>query len=180
MIFLSFPLYSSLLNSRGKRTGFIFFDFGRGGFQLIVWGILLFCLLSYSILFARFNWSFFLGWGFLSLVVVLLLSIDLKGSTPVHKSSLHEERLFRIILDKKICQGTGSCENVCPRNCFKVDKEKKKATMPGASCCIVCGACIIQCPNDALKLRSAKGEEIFPESIRKLKLTLMGKRRVRL
>lgn len=178
LIFLSFPLYSSLLSSKGKRIGFVFFDFGRGGFQLIVWGILLFGLLTYSVLLSRFSWSFFLRWGFLFFIVVLVLSIDLKGSTPLFKSSLHEERLFRTFLDRKKCQGVGVCEEVCPRNCFKVDKVEGKAKMPGTSRCVACGACIIQCPSDALRFKGPEGREIFPEAVRKLKINLMGKRGV--
>ncbi|MEN3189847.1 MAG: HgcAB-like fusion protein [Atribacterota bacterium] len=30
LIFISFPIYQHLLNSKGKRIGFIFFDFGKG------------------------------------------------------------------------------------------------------------------------------------------------------
>ncbi|MFQ5544191.1 MAG: HgcAB-like fusion protein, partial [Nitrospiria bacterium] len=33
-IFMSFPFYSRRLESKRKRMGFIFFDFGQGGFQL--------------------------------------------------------------------------------------------------------------------------------------------------
>jgi hypothetical protein len=45
LIFLSFPLYSRWLHSDGKRVGLVFFDFGRGGFQLILWGTIMLGLL---------------------------------------------------------------------------------------------------------------------------------------
>jgi len=98
------------------------------------------------------------------------------GSTPLYKSSLHEDRLLRVILDRKKCKGIGICEQVCPRNCFKVDKSRQITTIPGAPRCIQCGACIIQCPFDALYFKSPKGDIISPDIIRKFKLNLMGKR----
>lgn len=176
LIFLSFPVYSSLLISKKKRRSSFFFDYDRWALPLVLWGIVLLCLLFYSILSHHFSWIFSLRWGILSLIVVLLLNIDLKGSTPVHKSPWHEERLISVFLEKKKCRGVGFCEDVCPRNCFMVDREKKKTTMPGARRCINCGACIVQCPHDALRFKNLEGEEISPESIRRLKLNLWGKR----
>jgi len=52
-------------------------------------------------------------------------------------------------------------------------------TIPRPDICVQCGACIVQCPCDALFFQSPKGEIIFPESIRKFKLNLMGKRLVK-
>jgi len=45
--------------------------------------------------------------------------------------------------------------------------------------CVQCGACIVQCPFDALYLESPRGEIIYPEVIRKFKLNLLGKRLVK-
>ncbi|MFQ6000166.1 MAG: 4Fe-4S binding protein, partial [Anaerolineae bacterium] len=45
--------------------------------------------------------------------------------------------------------------------------------------CVQCGACIVQCPFDALYFKSPKGEIILPETIRKFKLNLIGKRLVK-
>ena len=179
LIFISFPLYSRWLSSEGKRIGFILFDFGRGGFQLILWGVLLLGIVVYSISIGGFNWRFIFRWGFISAVVVLILSIDLMGSTPVYKSGLHEDRLLRVVLNAKKCKGAGLCEQVCPRNCYEVDRNRHMATMPGAERCVQCGACIVQCPCDALYFKSPKGEILLPESIRRFKLNLIGKRLVK-
>jgi len=46
----------------------------------------------------------------------------------------------------------------------------------GSVRCIQCGACIIQCPFDALYFESPKGDIISPDTIRKYKLNLVGKR----
>jgi len=94
LIFLLFPAYSHLLNVKSKRVGFILFDFGRGGFQLILWGVFLIGLATVTFFNGNFSWQIMLHWGILSLVVILILSIDLAGSTPVYKSGLHEDRLL--------------------------------------------------------------------------------------
>lgn len=178
LIFISFPLYSHWLSSGGKRIGFISFDFGRGGFQLILWGALILGLIAYSILFGDFTWSFIFRWSFISFVAVFLLSIDLMESTSVYKSGLHEDRLLRVIIDTKRCKGASFCERVCPRNCYEVDRSRHVATMPRSDRCIQCGACIVQCSFNALHFENPKGEIIPPETIRKFKLNLMGKRLV--
>jgi len=177
LIFISFPIYQHLLNSKGKRIGFIFFDFERGGFQLILWAIFILILSLYHLSFGDFSWKFTLHWSFISFIVILILSLDLMGSTPLYKSSLNEDRLLRVILDREKCKGIGFCEQVCPRNCFKIDKSRQITTIPtGSVRCIQCGACIIQCPLDALYFKNPKGDIIPPDTIRKYKLNLMGKR----
>ncbi len=177
-IFVPFPLYGHLLKPGRKRVGFVLFDFGRGGLQLILWAALMVGFVAYSISTGEFSWSFILRWGFVSFVVVLVLSMDLMGSTPVYKSGLHEDSLLSVVLDKEKCRGAGFCEEVCPRNCYRMSADRRVATMPGAVRCVQCGACIVQCPFDALHFRSPKGEMIPPESIRRFKLNLLGKRLV--
>ncbi len=181
LIFTSFPLYSGWLNRKKNPTGVsrysIIFDFGR--IPLVIWIIFLSCLVVVSIFVNAFTWGFVLRWGFMSFVILLLISGDLMGSTPVYKSGLHEERFFKVMLDKKKCRGAGFCELVCPRNCYEVDKNRHVATMPGANRCVQCGACIVQCPFDALYFESPEGEIIPPESVRRFKLNLMGKRLVK-
>jgi ferredoxin len=44
--------------------------------------------------------------------------------------------------------------------------------------CVRCGACIVQCPKDALFFEDAAGRRIEPETIRRFKLNLLGKRTV--
>ncbi|MBL7073831.1 4Fe-4S binding protein [candidate division KSB1 bacterium] len=176
LIFMSFPLYSRWLSSEGKRIGLIFFDFGRGGFQLILWCLLIIGIIAYSHLFVEFSWGFIFRWGFISFIVVLVLSLDLMGSTPVYHSGLHEDRLLKVILDEKKCRGAGFCEQVCPRNCYGVDSNRHMAAMPKTERCVQCGACIVQCPFNALYFKNPKGEIILPDTIRKFKLNLLGKR----
>jgi len=181
LIFMLFPLYSGLLNSKSRGASFsrytVVFDFAR--VPLLLEGIFVFCLILYSVLVGSFSLDFVLRWGFVSLVIVLLISIDLMGSTPVYKSGLHEDRLLKVILDKEKCRGCGICEQVCPRNCYEMDKDRHIALMPRADRCVQCGACIVQCPFDALYFESPRGEIIYPDVIRKFKLNLLGNRLVK-
>ena len=56
-----------------------------------------------------------------------------------------------IITDSK-CTGCNTCVEICPMQCFELDKEKKKAIAPKASECIGCRACEVQCPDGAIKV----------------------------
>jgi len=179
-IFLAFPLYSRYLSPGGKRKGFVFFDFGRGGFQLILWVVVTGGLIAYSILIGDYPAGFIVRWSFILLVVVLLLSLDLMGSTPVFKSGLHEDRLLQVTLDENRCKGADFCEQVCPRNCYELESSKHIATLARADRCVQCGACIVQCPFDALFFESPQGEIIPPETVRRFKLNLIGKRVVKM
>jgi len=179
LIFLCFPLYSQWLSHEGKRIGFIFFDFGRGGFQLILWGIFMLGLIIYSTADDAVTWGFIFRWGLIAFIAVLILSLDLMGSTPLYKSGLHEDRLLKIILDKEQCRGAGLCEQVCPRDCYEVDKKRHMARIPRTEQCVQCGACIVQCPFDALYFKGPQGERVSPEIIRRFKLNLLGKRFVK-
>jgi len=180
-IFVCFPLYSKWINPKKKGMSFskytIIFDFSR--IPLVLWGIFILFLLLYSIIADTFTLGFISRWSFISFVVTLLLSVDLMGSTPIFKSGLHEDRLLKIILDEKKCKGSGFCEQVCPRNCYEEDRNRHIATIPRANRCVQCGACIVQCPFDALYFKSPRGEIISPEAIRRFKLNLIGKRLVK-
>ena len=106
--------------------------------------------------------------------------IDIKGFTPIYKASLMENSSLKITFDKNTCKGAGFCEQVCPQNCFEVNEQQHTATMPGVQRCIRCGACIVQCPFDALWFETSDGNALLPDTVRKFKLNLMGKRQARL
>jgi NAD-dependent dihydropyrimidine dehydrogenase PreA subunit len=178
IMFLAFPLYERRLRTRGKRVGFVFFDFGHGGILLVAWGVFMAALLAYLFIIG-FSWAVLFRWGLSALVVVLLLSLDLMGSTPTYKSGLHEDRLLRIVLDEDRCKGAGFCERVCPVDVFEVDHSRRLATLPRSAQCVQCGACIVQCPFDALYFQSPTGDVVPPDSVRRFKLNLLGNRLVR-
>lgn len=179
LIFAAFPLYHKKLRTGGRADSAVF-DFGRGGLQLILWLGVLSGLFLYSTTVGDFSWRFLLFWGIFSLAVILVLSFDLGGSTPVLLSSFLEERRLQVALDTGKCRGAGFCEDICPRSCFIVDRIGRKASLSHKDRCIRCGACIVQCPFDALCFESGNGMKILPEHIRTHKLGLLGKRDVSL
>jgi NAD-dependent dihydropyrimidine dehydrogenase PreA subunit len=170
LIFLSFPLYEKALKTEGKRIIYL---------QLILFAFVLFGLFASGHFFGDLSWGFFLRWGIISLVIILLLTADLTGSTPIVKSATHEERRFSVSLDDERCKGIGVCGEVCPRNCFDVDRIGRTAHTINESDCIQCGACIVQCPLSALSFVTPGGGVVEPETIRRYKLNLMGKRIVK-
>jgi ferredoxin len=44
--------------------------------------------------------------------------------------------------------------------------------------CVRCGACVVQCPMDALSFEDESGRRVEPETIRRYKLNMMGRRAV--
>jgi ferredoxin len=157
----------------------------RGGLRVLgvlaaVWLALMAGVFVPISVFGSVEWVSILRWGLLSLVVLLILGVDFLGSTPIYKSGLQEDRLLKVLLDQGRCRGIGYCEDVCPRRCYDVDREDRRASMPRAEKCVQCGACIVQCPCDALSFETPTGGIIPPETIRRFKLNLMGKRVERL
>ena len=71
------------------------------------------------------------------------------------------------------------CEQVCPRDCYEVDRDRHTARIPRARRCVKCGACMVQCPFDALYFQGPTGEILTPETVRRFKLNLVGKRLVK-
>jgi len=175
LIFLSFPLYDKWLKYQGKSKAFI----EQIRFPLILWVVIISGLIIFYLFGGDYSKGFILNWALISFVTVVIISIDLKGSTPLYKSGFHENRL-KIFLDEKKCKGTGICEQVCPRNCFEINRNKHLAIINRADQCILCGACIVQCPFNALYFISPENEIISPETVRTFKLNLSGKRLVKL
>jgi NAD-dependent dihydropyrimidine dehydrogenase PreA subunit len=168
LIFLLFPLYDRwFVSERSKRR-----------FQLLLWGLLSIGIVLYNFLIEPLHLQHILRWEVISLIIVLVLTFDLKGSTPVYKSGKQESKL-KITVDENKCKGVGLCVEVCPRRCHEVSKERQITTIPQANRCVKCGACIVQCPFDALYFRDSTGKVFSAETIRKFKLSLKGNRTVK-
>ena len=137
----------------------------------------------------------------------LLLTFDYTGSTPTHGGSHFEEHRWHIALDAERCRGVYSCWEVCPEACFEKPPEAEELDDLGAlrgpgsrdrrqagarvgprgrpaivlahdERCIRCGACVVQCPFDALAFEDEDGQRIDPDTIRRYKLNLLGRRSV--
>jgi NAD-dependent dihydropyrimidine dehydrogenase PreA subunit len=180
--FVGFPwLPSWLVGARsdhslpGWTKYLVVFD-SRSQKILGVWAVAVAALVAYGRLVADWGWMTVLGWVLASLAVAFLISLDLTGSTPLYKSGLHEDRLLTVALDVDKCQGRAICHEVCPKDRFQIDSQAHKARMIGEDQCVQCGACIVQCPEDALAFVGLSGRRIPPEEIRRYKLNLMGER----
>ncbi len=176
VLFLGLPLYQRWLIPAPRSVGFIFFNFGQYGILLTIWALWLIALFGFGELFDVLSWGFMLRWGSASLVILLVFGIDLTGSTPNYKSGLHPDRFLRVVLDNNLCRGAGACEQVCPLGVFQVDRIHKRAELLGIAHCVQCGACIVQCPFDALSFVGPGGKYVTPETVRQFKLNLLGKR----
>lgn len=114
------------------------------------------------------------GAAIASLGLVGLLTFDYTGSTPIEGGSHFDSRRWKITLDLERCVGAYSCWEVCPEACFEKRTDARKVDLAHDERCVKCGACIVQCPQDALFFTSEAGERIEPDVIRRYKLNLLG------
>jgi NAD-dependent dihydropyrimidine dehydrogenase PreA subunit len=66
--------------------------------------------------------------------------------------ALHLRRM-RIVFHAERCIGALECYEVCPVNCWKPGEGSGTVIFHNAEACIACGACVLQCPEDAIELR---------------------------
>ena len=76
------------------------------------------------------------------------------------------------------CTGAADCVAVCPRGVLKMNGRIRKVEITNPDDCIQCGACIVQCPSDALRFRRPDGRVVEPETIRTTRLNLLGSRSI--
>jgi NAD-dependent dihydropyrimidine dehydrogenase PreA subunit len=110
--------------------------------------------------------------------LVGLLTFDYTGSTPIEGGSHFESRRWKITLDLDRCVGTYRCVEVCPEACFKEARARRKVELAHDERCVKCGACVVQCPEDALFFTDEAGRRIEPDAVRRYKLNLFGTRGV--
>lgn len=166
VIFLGYPVWERFRSFRAWPSA--------GSF--LVFAVLLLGLFASLLIFEKSALKDLLFWGISLSVLTLVLLIDLPGSTPVLKSRFHQERTYTVAVDSKRCKADGYCQLVCPCGCFEVDHRIRCVTVTGLDRCVLCGACIVQCPFDALAFYDRKGNRIDPQVIRDHKLGLSGKR----
>ena len=70
------------------------------------------------------------------------------------------------------------CFEVCPEACFEKREAERVVELAHEERCVRCGACVVQCPRDALFFEDGAGRRIEPQTIRRFKLNLMGRRSV--
>ena len=119
------------------------------------------------------------GAATLPVALSLLLTFDYEGSTPTEGSGHFEGQDWKITLDLDRCEGVYSCWEVCPEACFEKHEDRRQVELRHDDRCVRCGACIVQCPMDALAFEDGEGSRIEPATIRQFKLNLAGRRAVR-
>ncbi|MFQ5420870.1 MAG: ferredoxin family protein [Anaerolineae bacterium] len=81
------------------------------------------------------------------------------SETPTFWSAIGEHwqiartlRYQEIQFDPEKCTGVWQCYEVCPVGCWTPDRESRKAIFHDPDLCIACGACVLQCPEGAIRL----------------------------
>jgi NAD-dependent dihydropyrimidine dehydrogenase PreA subunit len=116
--------------------------------------------------------------GSAGIAIAAVLTFDYEGSTPIEGGSHFEERKWHVALDVERCRGVYRCIEVCPEACFDRREDVRKVEIAHGERCVRCGACVVQCPTDALAFEDENGHRIEPNVIRRFKLNLLGTRRV--
>lgn len=124
----------------------------------------------------RFTAAAVAGWSVTALAVLGVLTFDYAGSSPTAPAGLFEEKDFRVVLDRERCSGAYNCWAVCPEAVFEKQPAIHKVSIARPESCIRCGACLVQCPQDALAFETPGGRRVGPEVIRTFKLNMLGKR----
>ena len=91
-----------------------------------------------------------------AVIAMGVLSVDLAGTTPWYGSYINTFRNeAKIELVPERCTGAATCVLVCPRNVLVMGRGEaaRKVSVVRPTDCIQCGACIVQCPSDALRFR---------------------------
>ena len=76
----------------------------------------------------------------------------LLSSMKEHLKLARELRHLKIHFSPEKCKGIWQCYEVCPVGCWKPDTGQRVAVFQHAERCIACGACVLQCPEDAIEL----------------------------
>jgi NAD-dependent dihydropyrimidine dehydrogenase PreA subunit len=108
------------------------------------------------------------------------LSVDFEGTTPWYGSAINlRHNPAHITLDAERCRGEAQCVLVCPRDVLQMRGQARKVEIARPGQCIRCGACIVQCPTDALHFRYDDGRVLSAAAVRATRLNLAGRRAIR-
>jgi NAD-dependent dihydropyrimidine dehydrogenase PreA subunit len=84
------------------------------------------------------------------------------SSSPTIWSSLTEHldlarslRKLQIHFHPERCTGVWQCYEVCPIGLWQPDYQERVVVLKDITPCIACGACVLQCPQEAIELKAA-------------------------
>lgn len=63
-------------------------------------------------------------------------------------------------IDPGLCNGCGICVNSCPMDVFRLDRETRMAIIKYPEDCMLCGWCLVDCPEAAVTVTPDKGAEL--------------------
>lgn len=170
--FLAYGIFTALpkLRIKGQMKWITFAVFAIAGI-LMAWGFLLLTNVA-----TPKNYALTVVGG---VIEMLALSVDLEGTTPWYGSYINTFRNHaHIDIVPERCNGSADCLLVCPRNVFKMNGKKGKVDIMAGEDCIECGACIVQCPRDALRFRYDSGGIVEASTIRKTRMNMLGRRTI--
>jgi ferredoxin len=78
--------------------------------------------------------------------------MDVKQMLVDEVQHMQQLRYLQIKFDPQKCTGVWQCYDVCPVGCWTPDYENRVAIFHDPQLCIACGACVLQCPEDAIQL----------------------------
>ena len=114
-----------------------------------------------------------------SVLAMAVLSVDLAGTTPWYGSYINTFRnVAHIDLVPERCTGSATCVLVCPKDVLVMNGPARKVDIVRPADCIQCGACIVQCPTDALRFRYEDNRVVEAATIRTTRMNMLGRRTV--